>query len=389
MRVRNHDNTFTQVAQHLSRCELFRKCSSDFISMLSNQIEPKFYQEGEEICRQGEQGDCMFILRVGRVDVEAKVNGIATNIATLHDGSIFGEMAAISKSPQGAKRTATIRAVMCCNCFMIRREALMKTLQRFPQDEVIIAAEAQNRKDDLVQRGIVEAPNSRRRWSQVCTVVRSISRMKRRSSDETNHNVWDADLSPQQDSSQSTPVRLFRLRQQQAPSNSSRPVSSQCFTVGEDTGEYDEAPQENQIRTKPPGNFDMQESHNPQCKRTTPQQWGLTQAEAGQPEPQRPKNSAATAAALALLAPVQPQQPQKVPEHLRAAAVAAAAIMVSPSTTNRSSKSASQEKLFMAKTPSRRRIGHSAWRRAVASDPACDRAFTDASRFLREREGAR
>jgi flavin-dependent dehydrogenase len=65
------------------------------------------YQPGEVIVRQGEPGDCMYIIQDGRVEVSMEENGVEVQIAVLGPGELFGEMAICD----GEVRSATVRAV--------------------------------------------------------------------------------------------------------------------------------------------------------------------------------------------------------------------------------------------------------------------------------------
>jgi len=353
------NGTFAHAADHLQRCDAFKKCSPEFINLLSHQIEPRFFQEGEEICRQGDIGDCLFILRLGKVDVEVKGADGPIKVAMLQDGAIFGEMAAISKSSLGAKRSATIRATTCCNCFSIGREALMRVLERFPSDEAVLAAEAQARRLELAQKG--GHPPPKRRWSQVCTVVKFLGTMggKLEHGDSPSKAYSEGCPSPASSGTES-PVASHRAWA--LPS-----TPSAMDTVDERDEDSVDTPRSGPGRSR-------------SGKLIVPQREGLQRASSD-----RSRNHAATTAANAMLAPKQPEQrqelPQQVPEHLRAA-VEAAVAMVAFSGSPRAPGGP------QGRRPSFRRNQDdaSAWRIAIASDPACDKAFTDAWTFLRDRE---
>lgn len=64
------------------------------------------YKKGEKICRQGEKGNCCYILYEGRLSVKRKKGffSFSKKIATLHPGDILGEMSLMHRDP----RTATV-----------------------------------------------------------------------------------------------------------------------------------------------------------------------------------------------------------------------------------------------------------------------------------------
>lgn len=76
---------------------------------------------GEVILAEGEPGQSFFVLARGSVAVTKHLaQGGEARLATLHEGSIFGEMALVSASP----RTATVVAESDCDLLEFDREAL-------------------------------------------------------------------------------------------------------------------------------------------------------------------------------------------------------------------------------------------------------------------------
>ena len=73
---------------------------------MENGLLGKVYQDGEVIIRQGEVGDCMFIVLEGVVEVLAEGEDGRVQLSTRGEGEILGEMAIIERSV----RSATVRA---------------------------------------------------------------------------------------------------------------------------------------------------------------------------------------------------------------------------------------------------------------------------------------
>jgi hypothetical protein len=68
------------------------------------------------ILREGEPGRSFFVLARGSVEVVADREGRAVRLATLSEGSIFGEMALLSSSPRSDRlRSAGVR-LRCARC---------------------------------------------------------------------------------------------------------------------------------------------------------------------------------------------------------------------------------------------------------------------------------
>jgi hypothetical protein len=68
----------------------------------------KVYKPGEIIVRQGDAGDCMYVVQSGKVEVIKEKDGKEVRLAELVEGDFFGEMALFEK---GAVRSATVRPV--------------------------------------------------------------------------------------------------------------------------------------------------------------------------------------------------------------------------------------------------------------------------------------
>jgi CRP-like cAMP-binding protein len=66
----------------------------------------KIYQDGEVIVRQGEVGDCMYVVQEGKVEVVLETEGREIRLAELGEGELIGEMAIFDREV----RMATVRA---------------------------------------------------------------------------------------------------------------------------------------------------------------------------------------------------------------------------------------------------------------------------------------
>jgi CRP-like cAMP-binding protein len=66
----------------------------------------RFYRDGEVIACQGEEGDCMFVVQDGEVDIVVNDHGTEVRLRTARRNEVLGEMAIFERKP----RSATIRA---------------------------------------------------------------------------------------------------------------------------------------------------------------------------------------------------------------------------------------------------------------------------------------
>jgi len=66
----------------------------------------KVYNDGEVIVRQGDEGNCMYVIQAGEVEVVHEAGGAEVALAVLGAGDVFGEMALFDREA----RSATVRA---------------------------------------------------------------------------------------------------------------------------------------------------------------------------------------------------------------------------------------------------------------------------------------
>ena len=76
------------------------------------------FKKGEILIREGERGDCAYVIENGNVEILVQREGQPIQIGIRGPGSLIGEMAMIDDKP----RTATVRAVDDCDVLEITRE---------------------------------------------------------------------------------------------------------------------------------------------------------------------------------------------------------------------------------------------------------------------------
>ncbi len=89
-------------------------------------LERRFVPEGTMVMKQGDSGNCAYLIQTGSVAVFTEGNGKYVELAKLELGQIFGEMALIFDEP----RTASVKALEDTSLIIITRETLKKKLAR-------------------------------------------------------------------------------------------------------------------------------------------------------------------------------------------------------------------------------------------------------------------
>ena len=114
------------------RSPLFSRLSKDAFEAVVQRLELRWISAGETLLREGEQGDSMFVLVQGVVNV---LHGEKL-IAVMAEGSFFGEMALLHDAP----RLATVVAARDGLVFEIHRGRLVEIAARFPQIREVLEA---------------------------------------------------------------------------------------------------------------------------------------------------------------------------------------------------------------------------------------------------------
>jgi len=86
------------------------------------------YKDGDIIIKQGEVGNCLFVIQEGRVGVFHESNDKEIKIAELGPSEFFGEMGLFDKDV----RSATVRSVGESRILTIDKKNFYKTIQKDP-----------------------------------------------------------------------------------------------------------------------------------------------------------------------------------------------------------------------------------------------------------------
>ena len=88
----------------------------------------KEYADGDVIVREGDKGDCMYVVQEGEVEVYVERDGAEVRLATRGAGEFFGEMAVFEREV----RSASVRALGSARILTIDRRNLMKRIHEDP-----------------------------------------------------------------------------------------------------------------------------------------------------------------------------------------------------------------------------------------------------------------
>ena len=88
----------------------------------------RVYESGEAIVRQGEVGDCMYVIQEGQLEVVEKGGDTEVRVGVLSEGDFFGEMSLFEREV----RSATVRALGQVRVLTVDRKTLMRRVHEDP-----------------------------------------------------------------------------------------------------------------------------------------------------------------------------------------------------------------------------------------------------------------
>lgn len=109
----------------VEKVPLFRGASQDFIEDLMNKLEPRILVPGERVFRIDERGDSMYFIHHGEIDIIGRDSSV---IATLKDGSFFGEFALLSDG----NRSATAKANAYSHVYVLSKDSFNHVVDIYP-----------------------------------------------------------------------------------------------------------------------------------------------------------------------------------------------------------------------------------------------------------------
>jgi CRP-like cAMP-binding protein/Fe-S-cluster-containing hydrogenase component 2 len=154
---------------HLRSVPLFATLSEEFIQRLKENVELVSYNQGQVICKEGDDADAFYLIRSGMVRVAQAMPGGEMVRTYLSRGDYFGEIGLL----RAIKRTATCSALDAVDVVKIPADDFNLMLETFPDvraqlEPVATARMAVDRQkvipaglqlDDFLNQGLFEAQN--------------------------------------------------------------------------------------------------------------------------------------------------------------------------------------------------------------------------------------
>ncbi|MDF3073350.1 MAG: Crp/Fnr family transcriptional regulator [Alphaproteobacteria bacterium] len=133
--------SLNQEVELLRTIPLFAKIEASKLKLLAFTSERLTFEAGQDLCRQGDMGDAMYVIVEGAADVLIDTPKGPLKVAELKKNEFVGEIAILCDVP----RTATVTAREKTTTLKITKDLFFRLVQEFPQMAVEIMRELAHR----------------------------------------------------------------------------------------------------------------------------------------------------------------------------------------------------------------------------------------------------
>uniref|UniRef100_A0A8C5IU67 Cyclic nucleotide gated channel subunit beta 3 n=1 Tax=Junco hyemalis TaxID=40217 RepID=A0A8C5IU67_JUNHY len=124
----------------VNKVDLFKGCDTQMIYDMLLRLKSIVYLPGDFVCKKGEIGREMYIIKQGEVQVLGGPDGTKV-LVTLRAGAVFGEISLLAAGG-GNRRTANVVAHGFANLFILDKKTLNEILVNYPDSEKLLMKKA-------------------------------------------------------------------------------------------------------------------------------------------------------------------------------------------------------------------------------------------------------
>jgi len=138
------------LARILTVSPIFKDIPIDIIMQMADHFKLCHYKTGEEVIREGDTTNAMYLIRSGHVKVvmtNAKIPNQWIDLGNIHEGSFFGEVSLLTGRP----RTATVLAACPLELMELKKEDFDHIVERFPSVKQVVAHFQKKRVENTIR----------------------------------------------------------------------------------------------------------------------------------------------------------------------------------------------------------------------------------------------
>ncbi|KFZ63379.1 Cyclic nucleotide-gated olfactory channel, partial [Antrostomus carolinensis] len=137
----------------LKKVRIFQNCEAGLLVELVLKLRLQVFSPGDYICRKGDIGKEMYIIKEGKLAVVADDG--TTQYALLTAGGCFGEISIlnIKGSKMGNRRTANILSLGYSDLFCLSKEDLMEAVTEYPDAKKVLEERG---REILIKEGLLD-----------------------------------------------------------------------------------------------------------------------------------------------------------------------------------------------------------------------------------------
>uniref|UniRef100_A0A3Q3GU98 Cyclic nucleotide gated channel subunit beta 1a n=1 Tax=Labrus bergylta TaxID=56723 RepID=A0A3Q3GU98_9LABR len=120
----------------VSKVALFQGCDRQMVFDMLTRLKSVVYLPGDFVCKKGEIGREMYIIKQGEVQVVGGPD-LQTVFVTIRAGSVFGEISLLAGGG-GNRRTANVKAHGFANLFILDKKDLAEILVHYPESQKLL-----------------------------------------------------------------------------------------------------------------------------------------------------------------------------------------------------------------------------------------------------------
>jgi signal transduction histidine kinase len=116
--------------------------NSEELELLRGIASERTFETGEEIFKEGDAGDGVYLLKEGAVEISGLIaENVRRIFSQVGPGEIFGEMAVLEDKP----RSACARTLKPTTVYFVPREEMLRQIERSPALSLVLLREISNR----------------------------------------------------------------------------------------------------------------------------------------------------------------------------------------------------------------------------------------------------